>query len=346
MNNFPCVRFAVLLFLLLPVACAVSKGNVYPLSSGYLREEGLFARLKALSELNPALVRLHIIGFSSTENLPLYLLWVGRAKAPRKVLIIGQHHGDEVLGLELSLAWAEELARRAAKDKKINSILDEYQFFILPTINPEGFRVVSSGKYQYKRKTNRDTNRNGILDLRTDGVDLNRNYPVFWDEDSPVAVTHPNYKGNAPASEEEVKAVIALAQQHRFEIGIFFHSSASGAYSEKIFLPAIDAGNQRQQERYERLLKFTSEYAKLLKRDYAKGHYEVSSGGSSRVGNARNYFFHMHDTDAFLVEIGGINASGISVIHPPSSKKDKIIAMHVNALRTILFKHIGKGGNQ
>lgn len=341
MNICPYLIILLLILLILLGSCAASKGNVYPLARGYLQESELFPRLKALAA-DPGLAKLHILGFSSTENLPIYALNIGSAKAPRRVLIIGQHHGDEVLGLELTLLWARELIGNAKKDKQVKAILEQCQFWLIPTLNPEGYRVVSQGLYQFKRKTNKDTDRNGKLDLRSDGVDLNRNYPVFWDEDQQLPPTHPNYKGSAPSSEAEVQAVIALAQKTPFDLAIFFHSSASGAYSEKIFVPAIDAANTKQKARLDALIALLTPYSKELKRDYARGHYQVGTQFSSRVGNARNYFFHIHGTGAFLVEIGGINQDGVSVIHPPAAKKDKILKMHVKALRELFFAY-GEG---
>ena len=86
---------------------------------------------------------------------------------------------------------------------------------------------------------------------------------------------------------------------------------------------------------------FAKSYAALLKRDYHKGYYEVGEGNSSKVGNARNYFFHTHGTDAFLVELGGIDGRGISVIHRPERGVRKIVDKHVKALRKVLYKRSG-----
>ncbi len=326
----------ILLLLAAGASCASTRGNVYPLPAGYLRQAELFARLQKLLEITPGLAKLHVIGFSGTENLPLYALEIGRKEASRAALIIGQHHGDEVLGLELSLAWAETLLRGSGSDKQIREILRQWRFWIVPTVNPEAWRVVSAGLLRNKRKNNRDTDGNGVLDLHTDGVDLNRNYPVFWDADLDLPTTHPNYKGSAPASEPEIQAVLALAQRQAFDLAIFYHSSASGAYSEKIFLPALRHGELGLRQKHSALRELALLYASQLKRDYQKGTYEVGSQPGSRVGNARNYFFHLQGTDAFLVELGGINSDGISVIHPPASRRDKILTRHVRAL-TRLF---------
>lgn len=311
-------------------SCAPARGNVYPLSQGYIREDSLYKEITRISSLQPALAQVRIIGFSGTENSPLYALEIGRKQATRKALLIGQHHGDEVLGVNVSLAFAEHLLTEPACRK----ILQNCSLWIVPSLNPEGYRIVSSGQFQFKRKNNRDTDGNKRLDLRTDGVDLNRNYPVFWDLDPDTNPQSPYFKGAEPASERETQAIISLAQQQEFYLAIFLHSSASGAYSEKLYLPARGNGS----DLYQQTQALAQSYAQAVKRDYQRGYYEVHTGPSSEVGNARNYFFHRLGSRAFLVEIGGINKLGQSIIHPPDRILKKIVQKQVRALTKIFLE--------
>ncbi len=318
------------------VSCAQTTGNKYPLDKAYLRHRDLTATLSRIDREGEELVKLHLIGFSSAELLPLHALEIGSRKARRNILIIGQHHGDEVMGVEVALAFAEHLASNYSKNRRIKAILDEFRFWIIPTKNPEGYKIVTSGEYPWKRKNNRDTNKNGKLDLRSDGIDLNRNYPVFWEHDPTIQPESPYFRGFAPASESETIAVMTLGDRVRFEFAIFFHSSATGAYSEKIYMPWFNPGDDAQRAALDEIQSAAELYAAHLPKDYQKGYYEVHTGYNSRVGNARNYFFHTHGTKAFLVEIGGINRFGISVIHPSAKVLKQNVKKHVNAL-TILF---------
>ncbi|MDD3536336.1 MAG: M14 family zinc carboxypeptidase [Candidatus Cloacimonetes bacterium] len=319
-----------LVFLISGSSCAYQAQNVFPLDNAYPRHNTLVAELNRISNAAPGLVKHRIIGFSDTESLPIYALELG--KGERNILIIGQHHGEEVLGVALSLYYAESLSQRYDKDKRIREILNEYTLWIVPSLNPEGWRIVSEGVINSKRKNNRDTDKNGRLDLRTDGVDLNRNYPVFWDKDSELNPLSTNYKGSEPASEAEIKAIIQLGRQKDFSFAIFYHSSALGLLNERIFLPAVDKHN----DKYLDLQRLAALYAKKTPRDYERGHYSLHLGPSSRVGNARNFFYHSLGVPAMLIEVGGINKAGVSVIHPPARILQKIQKRHLEALLCLL----------
>ena len=326
----------ILAALILLGSCAGNKGNHYPLDASYLRYEDLGLRLTALMKAHPDDCRLHLIGFSGAEQLPLYALQIGGPGLTRKALVIGQHHGDEVLGIEVALALAKNFL--TGKDKATLEILKNFQIWIVPTINPEGWRVVSGGQYQWKRRNNRDTNGNGVLDLREDGVDLNRNYPLFWELDQLTAVTDPYYKGPAPGSEAEVQAIMKLAGEEKFELAVFYHSSASGAYNEKLYLPSNQGLEKHKLEDFKHLTETAEYYASQVKKDYQKGTYEVRSQGNSRMGNARNYFFFKQNCQAFLIEIGGINQAGVPIVHPPAAMMHSIRSKHVNAFKNTLLR--------
>ncbi|HHV36351.1 MAG TPA: hypothetical protein GXX77_00725 [Candidatus Cloacimonetes bacterium] len=319
----------ILLLLALLSACAHPGFNQYPLSKKYPNYRDLPEDISNLMQANPQLIRHRIIGFSEDGRLPIYAIEVGSGE--RNILLIGQHHGDEVLGTALAMHLSKRLVQRK-KEERIAKILDEYTLWIIPSINPDGWQLVVDGEARIKRKNNRDTDFNGKLDVRTDGVDLNRNYPIFWDLDQETNILSPFYKGNAPASESEVQAVISFGRKVDFELAIFYHSSATGRLNERIFLPAV----KKKDERFKRLEEIADFYANQLPRDYFKGSYTLHRGVSSRVGNARNFFYHGLEVDAMLVEIGGINKKGRSIIHPPAKILRKILKRQEKAFISLL----------
>lgn len=321
------LRYIAVLFLGLGLSACAYKGiNTFPLEPVYPKFESLLEELNEISRINPTIAKHRIIGFSDTEKLPIYAIELG--KGPRNVLVIGQHHGDEVLGLALSLHLAKELAQDYANNARGMQLLDKYTLWIVPTINPEGWRPVSQGLCRIKRKNNRDTDGNGKLDLRTDGVDLNRNYPIFWDLDKESRPLSSYFKGPAPASEGEVKSIIALARKLNFELALFYHSSISGNLNESIFLPAVDEPSPS----FMHLQSLGELYARSVPRDYQKGHYILHKGNTSKVGNARNFFYHSLGVPAMLIEIGGVNKAGKSIIHPGEAMVKRILKRHLEAV--------------
>ncbi len=315
-----------LLAMLFLASCAYQGVNQYPLTSAYPVPGDLLPRMNHLASEYPSLLVHRIIGFTDTEYLPIYAIEIGKGK--RNILLIGQHHADEVLGVALSFHLFESLAQGYQKSSRVQKILDEYKIWIVPTLNPEGWRVVSDGKARVKRKNNRDTDGNGKLDIRTDGVDLNRNYPVFWDLDTETNPRSSFYKGPTPASESEIKSIISLGRRVDFELAIFYHSSLTGALSERIFLPAVE----EEDEDFVRLQDIADFYAQNVPRDYYRGSYSLHRGNTSRVGNARNFFYHSLGVPGMLIEIGGVNKDGQSIIHPTDRMVRRIVRRHEEAL--------------
>lgn len=307
-------------------SCAYQGVNKYPLTSAYPAPDDLLQRMNHLASKYPSLLVHRIIGFTETERLPIYAIELG--KGQRNILVIGQHHADEVLGVALSYHLFENLAQSYQKDSRVQKILNEYKLWIVPTLNPEGWKVVSEGNARIKRKNNRDTDGNGKLDIRTDGVDLNRNYPVFWDLDNETNPQSSFYKGSSPASESEIQAIISLGRKVEFELAFFYHSSLTGATSEHIYLPAVD----EEDEKFVRLQDIADFYAKNVPRDYLRGTYALHYGNTSKVGNARNFFYHSLGVPGMLIEIGGVNKDGQSIIHPPDRMVKRIVRRHEQAL--------------
>jgi hypothetical protein len=202
----------------------------------------------------------------------------------------------------------------------------------VPTLNPEAFTIVSSGRKEWKRKNNTDTNHNGRFNIRTDGVDLNRNYPIFWYDDRPQSVNSFYYKGTAPASENEIKAIIELASAQKFKLAFFYHSSVSGNLNEMIYLPWQDKKDESIRSDFRDMREIARTYASAVPRDYASGTYLVHIDNTSKLGNARNFFYYKYGTYAYDIEVCGKNNFGVGVVHPSAQMKYNIVQKNVQAL--------------
>jgi len=335
----PFLLALLVLLSLTEVSCARRNPNVYPLDKSYYNEWTLSKTLTDLTARQPDIFKLHTLGYTKTDKLAIHALQVQTDLNRIPVLIIGQHHGDEVMGVEIALSFAQKLAQ-AQSDSVMQKLLDKYSFWIIPTLNPEGWKVVTQGRYQWKRKNNTDTDNNNKLNVKKDGVDLNRNYPTFWTLDKPKSPHHLNYKGSAPASEAEIKAVMKLAELVDFRYAFFYHTSVTGTYSEKLYLPWTDPKSYSRRAQYDSLLSLAQTYAALTPADYKAGTYKVHTGATSRVGNARNHFFHQYGTLALNIEACGVDRYGVSVVHPARVMKEKIVHKHIRSLsQTLIFAH-------
>jgi murein tripeptide amidase MpaA len=115
---------------------------------------------------------------------------------------------------------ARRLATGYASDDRIRSLLDRSEVWIVPIVNPDGLEY-SIYVYRYWRK-NRRMNADGSY-----GVDLNRNYSYQWGYDNIGSSSNPvsnTYRGTAPFSEPETRAVRDFVQAHDFQVLISFHN--------------------------------------------------------------------------------------------------------------------------
>jgi protein MpaA len=136
---------------------------------------------------SPTAVRT-VIGHS-LQGRPLVSLTLGRATAPRRIVVVGCIHGDEIAGIPLAMTL---LGRPVGRD---------VQLTVLPDINPDGHAL-------HRRQNAR-------------GVDLNRNFPRAW---RPLGKRgDQQYSGTGPLSEPESQAVAALLRRLRPTTTVWFH---------------------------------------------------------------------------------------------------------------------------
>jgi hypothetical protein len=324
--------------------------NQYPLDSDYHSWQTLSDSLLHYHHFNRLISEIEIIGKSSSDNLPIYALHIHKsakikhkkkklwehklAEDTKKVLIIGQHHGEEPLGVEIAMAMIKNLIT----DANSQALIENYYFVVIPTINPEAFKIVNSGEYPLKRKNNRDTNHNGELDLLTDGVDLNKNYPSNWEIADLSHLDSPYYKGEEAASETEVQAVIKLADKFSFDYAFLYHSSANGTYPEIVFFPYHWATEKSKD--WSQMENIANSLVENLPCFYNDNNYTVNTGETSQYGYARDFLYRNYNTYAFTIEVGAVSPSGQALFLPQNSDLKIIVENNVFALSKLLKKMI------
>lgn len=103
-------------------------------------------------------------------------------------------------------------------DPEIQALLDNYTWYFMPMLNPDG--------YEYSRSTNRmwrkTRARHGLICF---GTDPNRNWDWLWEAEGVGAssdICDQHYAGSAPNSEIEVRTLTANLLRHKGEIKAYF----------------------------------------------------------------------------------------------------------------------------
>lgn len=117
------------------------------------------------------------------------------------VVIYGCQHAREWITVMSSMYIADQLVRNYPSDANIKRLLDKYEFYIIPIVNPDGY-IHTWTSYRLWRK-NRRPNLDGSY-----GVDLNRNWGYQWGNlGSSAQPTSDTYRGTAAFSEPCTQAL-------------------------------------------------------------------------------------------------------------------------------------------
>ncbi|KAI1435118.1 hypothetical protein GGR50DRAFT_346101 [Xylaria sp. CBS 124048] len=91
-----------------------------------------------------------------------------------------------------------QLINNYGNDTAVKSVLDNYDFHILPLVNPDGFIYSQTSDRMWRK--NRQT-RSGTSAV---GTDINRNWPYMWDgEGSSTSPGSETYRGEGPGDTPE-----------------------------------------------------------------------------------------------------------------------------------------------
>ena len=133
-------------------------------------------------------------------------------------LMASQHHARELNAPVMTIGAMGRVLNLYGSDPAIQSVVDNYELYFVPTVNPDGVNHVWS-VYNYWRK-NRRVNGGGQY-----GVDLNRNYPFLWGLcGSSSSTSSDTYRGPSPGSEPETVTMRNLVARLRPEVYIDIHS--------------------------------------------------------------------------------------------------------------------------
>lgn len=146
----------------------------------------------------------HIYAIKISDN-------VGTVEDEPTALLVNNHHSREIVTPELGMKAIEELTTQYGSDPAITQVVDEWEIWISPVFNPDGYEHVFNVDNFWRK--NRRNNLNG-----TWGVDLNRNYPFGWTAScsGSTSTSSQTYKGPAAASEQETVTMIAWSDDRHW----------------------------------------------------------------------------------------------------------------------------------
>ena len=141
---------------------------------------------------------------------------------------VGAQHAREWITVEMNRRLLHHVLDNYGTDTAITNAIDKTELWFVPVANPDGYDYTFTAGNRLWRKNLRDNDGDGQI-TGVDGVDLNRNYAHRWGYDNEGSSPDPSsdtYRGPAPNSEPETRALDQLFRRIGFEFFINYHSAA------------------------------------------------------------------------------------------------------------------------
>jgi len=197
--------------------------------------------LRRLAETSP-FVRLERIGFSVLGK-PILAAVIG--DGPVRVHANAAMHANEWITAPLLVAFLEDLAESAVKGdvlcgKTGAELLRSATLHAVPMVNPDGVELVLRGAGPHHPRREDVLAMNGGSEdfsgwkANVRGVDLNDQFPAFWEEERrrrQVDAPGPrDYPGPEPLSEPEAQALAQCVRLRRFHLVVALHTQGREIY--------------------------------------------------------------------------------------------------------------------
>lgn len=257
------------------------------------------ADLKSLAAEFPDLLKLSSIGKSELgKDLTLAIL--GNEKAEKKIFVSAAIHAREHMIALYSTAQIEYMLRNPdmicdGTDYTFAELLDKVCLYIVPMSNPDGIEIVQTLTIPdaFKSKYASDpTYYASQWKANALGVDLNMNFDAEWDKagkrptDSKIPA-YLGYKGTAPESAAEAKALADFVRENKFDFVLSYHMMGSVIYWEY--------GDNKE---------VIEQSREIALRIAAQSGYPLGDPGSSSVAGLKDYVMSKLATPSLTIEFG------------------------------------------
>lgn len=203
--------------------------NFSAASDGYLNPEQVIQALTTISTQHPTITRLFETGKTHQNRSIMALEVSAHVGNPDKPVLLfnAMHHAREVMSSEVVMHIAKVLTENYGTDPEVTNWLDNFRVIIVPQVNPDGNALVSNGQVMWRKNAYE-------IEGTIVGVDLNRNYPAYWNycDGSSGNPQSDAYRGPFAASEPETQSMMNLVNTFKPVADISYHS-----YSELIIHP-------------------------------------------------------------------------------------------------------------
>lgn len=195
---------------------------------GYQTLNELLDVLDDMHNKYPNLVTIKESIGKTTEKRDIYMVKISdhplQDEDESEVLYTGLHHAREPGSMSQMLYYMWYLLENYNSDNVVKHIVNTTELYFIPCVNPDGyaFNVSTNPKGGGMWRKNRILNKNGNF-----GVDLNRNYGYKWGYDNLGSSTNEaddSYRGEAPFSENETKALKQLCENRQFKLALNYHT--------------------------------------------------------------------------------------------------------------------------
>ncbi|MDA0164091.1 M14 family zinc carboxypeptidase [Solirubrobacter ginsenosidimutans] len=192
--------------------------------------------MQALATANPSLVAYKLAPNKSIEGRDVHYVEITNnvnvADGKPVDYVQGAIHGNESAAAEDSMEFAIDIVNQAKVNPKVSALLDHVRVIIVPLVNPDGYAHTPS-----PRRANCDSATPLTPPLTcptstSQGVDMNRNYPLGWGSNIGVSFAQ---RGSGPGSEPEVKNTMSIIASHQVTALITAHTN-----ERAIFYPPFD----------------------------------------------------------------------------------------------------------
>ncbi|ALC81623.1 MULTISPECIES: M14 family metallopeptidase [Bacillus] len=252
--------------------------------------------LQKIIELFP-FVRYRVIGHSVLGK-PIHELTIGDAGAPKSVHINASFHANEWITTSVLMKWCKEFLVSLCTNEKHFGLFPIEQFkqtkiSLVPLVNPDGVDLVLNGPDHVNFDTDTLLSINehqpdfNEWKANIRGVDLNNQFPSFWEieqQRKPKSPSYRDYPGYAPLTEPEAIAMSNLAEKSQFDRLLALHTQGEEIYwGYKGFEP-------EQSQKTVELFGSLSGYKPVRNLDSYAGY--------------RDWYVHRYSKEGYTIELG------------------------------------------